>query len=53
MEGLSWDLIFWSALFVSGRVVSWEGGKGRMVVKWKGGKGGRVTRWKGGEGEGG
>ena len=36
-----WDLIFWSALFVSGRVVRWEGGKGGMVVKWKGGEGAR------------
>ena len=46
MGGLSWHLIFWSALFVSGKVVRWEGGKGGMVLKWKGGKGGRVMRWK-------
>ena len=39
-------LLFWSALFVGGREVRCEGGKGGMVVKWKDGKVGRVMRWK-------
>ena len=36
-EGLM--LLFWSALFVGGREVRWEGGKGGRVVRQKGRKG--------------
>ena len=43
-EGL---ILFWSALFVSGREVRGEVRKGGRVVRWQGGKGGRVVRWKG------
>ena len=46
-------LLFWNALFVSGREVWWEGGKGARLVRWQGGKGGRVVRWKEGKGKGG
>ena len=37
-------LLFWSALFVGGRVVRWEDGR---VVRWQGGKGkgSEVERW--------
>ena len=40
-------------LFVCGRVVRLEGGKGARVVRWQDGKGRRVMRWKGGKGKGG
>ena len=40
------DILECFALFVSGRVVRWEGGKGGMIVKWKGGEGGRVMSGK-------
>ena len=42
-EGLV--LLSWRVLFVSGRVVRWEGGR---VVRWQGG---RIVRWQDGKGE--
>ena len=33
-----------------GRVVRWEGGKGRRLVRWEGGEGGTVVRWQDGKG---
>ena len=46
-------LLFWSALFVGGREVRWEDGKGGRLVRGWGGKVGRVVRWKAGKGKGG
>ena len=34
-EGL---MLRWGDSFVAGRVMSWEGGKGRRVVSWESGK---------------
>ena len=48
-EGLM--LLFWSALFVGGREVKWEGGTSGMLVRWRGRKDGRVVKWKGGKGK--
>ena len=48
-EGLM--LLFWSALFVGGREVRWEGGTSGMLVRWRGRKDGRVVKWKGGKGK--
>ena len=38
-------LLFWSALFVDGMVMRWQGRKGGRVVRWQGGEGERVVRW--------
>ena len=40
-------LLFWSVLFIVGRVARWEGGKSGRVMRWEGEKDGRVVRWQG------
>ena len=39
-------LLFWSELFVVGRVVSWERWESNELERWESGEGSELERWK-------